>query len=272
MANHKAAPVSAMVTAARTAAAAQVDLQDAEPPSATVAFARIHAWHEALRAIAGVAEAQIMAACWAIRRDIPDHETFKLAIERNLAGILQPDRAWAMAETWDVARRQRSLRALAMDNPDGAIAFVRELAEEAGAEHVRALDEDDREVAELLSAPPRKRREQLRAMVRMRRGAPPIEEPADRRAARVPPGWAAAHPATPEPSPSPLPLESSPDGVMAELQAIGSRLHGLANAVGETSDSWSPAYRDRLLRLTDMIMGDLERIAEFAHGDRGRAE
>ncbi len=253
----------------------------AEPPSAAAALARIRAWHSALRAVARVAEAQIMAACWVLRRAAADREGFERLVAGELAGVLAPERALAMAETWEVARRQRALRDLALADPGDAMAFVADFAAAAGAERVRALDEDDREVAALLAAPPRRRRAQLRALVRMRRGAPAEPAAAPAPAANAGPGPEAAE-AEAEgervadaravadaagPPPEAVKPER-PEQLVEALRALEGRLHGLADAVAATAadPGWTPARRSRLLRLTDLAVADLDRIAECAQG------
>ena len=179
--------------------------------------------------IGGTTAAKIMAACWQIQCDIPDDDAFRLTIERNLTGILKPDHALAMAETWNIARSQRYLRTLAMDDPNAAIAFVQQLTDAAGAKHVRTLDEDDPEVEELLSIPPRKRRAQLRTRAGIRRGTPPMDKPAV--SATPPTGGAPPHPSTPKTAPAPSQLESPPTTAMTEPQAID-REHADAIAAG----------------------------------------
>ena len=239
-------PVAAALTASPAA----------EPPTAAAAFERIRAWRQALRAIAGVAEAQVMAACWVVREALPDRADFEAAVARELGGLLDPDRALALAETWGVARRQRALRVLASSDPGEAVRFVRDLAEAAGSEGAEALDDDDREVAELLALPPRRRRERLRSLVRLRRGAAPPPAPVRIEA-----------PAPPPPAPA---GPGEPDRLLSALREIEGRLQGLAAEVGAArgDPGWTAARWERLLKLTDLATGDLDEMAVAAHEAR----
>lgn len=266
------------------AAPARPGAADAEPPSVAAALARIRAWHSALRAVARVAEAQIMAACWVIRRAAADRGDFERLVAGELAGVLAPDRAVAMAETWEVARRQRALRDLALADPGDAMAFVHDFAGAVGAERLRTLDEDDREVAALLAAPPRRRRAQLRALVRLRRGAPaePAASPAPADAGPGPEaaeaaaagGGGAADACGGEAADAPAPAAAKPERLVEALRALEGRLHGLADAVAASrpEPGWTPARRARLLRLTDLAVADLDRIAECAQGAGGAGD
>ena len=132
---------------------------------ALVAAARIRGWHESLGKIYAMAEADIMECCLAIRRQYPDEEGFGRFVAEHV-GVLTAARAWQLADTWEVARRHRPVRELVSREPKKAIAFVQEFTAAAVAGQVPLpLDADDREIADILTSPPRKRRERLRDLV-----------------------------------------------------------------------------------------------------------
>lgn len=223
-----------------------------EPPgdlSAIQAVERIRAWHEAMRRLSSVAEAQVMASCWAIRRAMPDRERFQVFVGGHLDGILEADRAWLMAETWDVARKQRSLHELAVDRPSDAIGFVREFVEAGREEDLRGLDENDRKVAEILASPSRKRTAQIRVL---------LESHQER---------LALQPTDPPPPPPPPPdTASGMDKCIEELRELAHRLDGLAAKVPDllAGDARNRGRRGRILPLTDLAIGALDNIAAAA--------
>ena len=212
-----------------------------EPATIPDALATIRAWRALLQAVAGVAEAQVMAACWVIQRDAADRGAFDEAV-RRIPG-LPPDRAWAMAETWAVARRQRAVRTLALDAPAEAVRFVSELA---SAVDTGELTDDDREVAELLAAPPRQRRLQLVAMVRMRRGAD-----------QAPP-----EPST-EPDSPPEPPRQPPTRLLARMEELERTAAELARdiAASDMDVHWTTHARDRLNILLERCIAHIEGCA-----------
>lgn len=135
-------------------------LRGSPPATRRDAVAVIRGWHETLRTLSAVAEVQVMAACWRLRQIAPSRETFEEIVTEDLEGVLRPNRAWVLADTWDAARRQRAVSRLVSVDPSSAIAFIRDLT--AAIPDATELDEDDRRIAALLAAPPRQRREQLR--------------------------------------------------------------------------------------------------------------
>ena len=233
--------ISRMTMELTEAVKASSDVAAIEPATIPDALACIRAWRSLLQAVVGIAEAQVMAACWVIQRDTPDREAFHVAVRR--IPNLPPARAWAMAETWAVARHQRAVRTLALDAPAEAVRFVSELA---SAVDTGDLTDDDREVAELLAAPPRQRRLQLVAMVRMRRGADqsPVVEPAE----------PDAPPEAPRQSPTRL------LGRMEELEQTAAEL--TRDIAGSDTDiHWTARSRDRLNVLLDRCIAHLEGCA-----------
>ena len=223
--------------------AASADVAAIEPATVPEALACIRAWRSLLQAVVGVAEAQVMAACWVIQRDTPDREAFDAAA-RSVPD-LPPARAWAMAETWEVARRQRAVRTLALDSPAEAVRFVSELA---SAVDTGGLTDDDREVAELLAAPPRKRQLQLRALVQMRRGAESTAQ-----ASPLP-----LEPAEPAATEAP---RQSPARLLRRAEDLEQAAAALAHDLGGGGVHWTTRSRDRLNVLLDRCMAHLEGCA-----------
>ena len=230
----------------------------AESLTAVQAAQRILAWRDAVHTLSAIAEAQVMEAAWAIRREHSDRDAFGAFVERNLGDVLDADRAWSMAETWDAARRNRQLRELARRRPEEAVAFVRDFAESADG----ALDDDDREAVELLSAPPRQRRARLRELQADARAAGEGRNPADvRRIAE---------------------LEAERDEAVFQARLAGPvadpaetlaederRLAARADEIDALRGKLSAAAADRLLRVADMAMGSLERIMSALQGGSG---
>ena len=130
------------------------------------------------RAIFSAVEAQIMEAAWIVRRGHPERADFeRFVLEQGVDDAMSPHRAWRYAETWDVIRRQRSLRELAHDRPHEAMSLVCEYRDAGG--ETDALDDDDRHVQYVLSQPKRRRVELLREMARARRASNEGRSPAD---------------------------------------------------------------------------------------------
>lgn len=84
-------------------------------PEVLAAAARIRSLHETALALAASIEAQVMEALHEIRQAAPDEAAFRWVVA-EMTPIL-PAEAVRMAATWDVARRQRSLRELAECRP-----------------------------------------------------------------------------------------------------------------------------------------------------------
>ena len=218
--------------------------------SAVQAAQCIRAWREVLNAVSAAAEVQVMAACWAIRREHADRESFGSFAGRHLDGVLGHDRAWTLAETWDAARRNRGVRELAATRPDEAVALVSGYAE---AVPDGGFDEDDRELVELLSAPPRQRRARLRELREDARATRESRDPEDVRRIRE--------------------LEEERDRDARERHAAGAgadprelvaeaeqRLTAAADVLAARRGTLSSDARERLFLLADLAMGALERI------------
>ena len=152
-------------------------------PDDMAAAAEIRAWHLTLRAIGTAAETAVMRACFRIRVIHPAMDDFADFVYRQMPNVMTAKRAWLLADTWDVARKNRKLHELAASRPDRAVAFVRDFTDAVeaagGAENLPLpLDEDDKEIAALLTAPPKKRHQGLRELVAARR-APRNHHPDD---------------------------------------------------------------------------------------------
>ena len=228
-----------------------------EPGTAIQAVWRIRAWHDAMRTLSAIAEAQVMQACWVIRREHSDRGDFDaFCAAQGLAPIMGAPQAWLMAETWDVARRQRPLRELAADRPTDAIAFVRGFVEAGHEEDLRELDEDDQRVVEILAAPPRARRSKIRALLESHQERldleppeppPPPPPPTCRASSRR--GWGSSRtrcgPSTGSPRPSPssscatrgIARGASGSRSITDL-GIGS-LERIASAAGEAAERFA---------------------------------
>ena len=247
--------------------------ETAEPSSVEDAVARIRVWRTALQTISAVAEAQVMAACWVMRRQSRDRAAFERLVDDRLRGVLSVDRAEAMAKTWDVARRQRSVRALAMDSPGDAVLFVRDFTEAIPGD-IEELDEDDRQIAALLAAPPRTRRARLRDMIQRRReaeGSEPRNGPGSGRSS-VPAGWAARagnSTSSAEAAPA-IPAANSPASMLSRLSGVEIELAGIATAVEAHRSAWPRSMREPFLRAIDRAQAMLDRCACVGGDDDGR--
>ena len=139
---------------------------------------RVRAIYDTARAISQALEAQLMESLWTIRRELGgNQEQFELLIGSNTD--LDPRRAWLMAETWDSARRNRSLRALASQQPSEAMALVTQFVEGGLSERLEGMGDDDREVAALIAKPPRKRTQAIRELIAQGKAAQDGRHPAD---------------------------------------------------------------------------------------------
>lgn len=209
---------------------------DATPPTTAIGAAhRIHAWHTTLTEVARVAHAQIMESWWVIRREHPERPDFDAFLAaQGLDRFADPEQAWLMADTWDVARKQRSLRDLAADHPSDAISFVWEFVEKGRAEDLRKLGENHPKVAEILSLPSRKRTAAIHDLLEYR------QERLD------------LAPAEPPPPPPPAPDTAvGLERCIGELREIVHRLDGLAHALPDllAGDAQNRSRRERILPL-----------------------
>lgn len=215
--------------------------------TAIQAVERIRAWHETMRALSAVVEAQVMEACWCIRRELVDRNLFDAFVGGHLDGMVEPSRAWLMAETWDVARRSSPLRAFASRQPSEAIEFVRTFVEVGAAEQLKSLDEHDRTLVGLITAPARTRRSRIEALTRQR--SLDLE------------GGAECRERPPQPE-----TAAGLNECIVELRALTHRIDELATVLPDllAGDASNRARRERIFPLTDLGIGALERIASAA--------
>ena len=137
---------------------------DAGPLTAIEAAESIRAWYTMLREISALAEVKVMAAAAAIREQIPEREKFDVFVGRHLHGVLEPDLAWLMAETWGVAQKNRAIREFATSKPAAAVEFVSEFVRTGQMEQLDMLDETDERLVQWSGMGPRARRRELRRL------------------------------------------------------------------------------------------------------------
>lgn len=225
----------------------------APTPTAHEAAARIRALHMTARMFAQLIEAQIMEALWIIRRELPVDADFYAFVESQTP--IDRRRARLMVETWSVARRRRELRELAQREPSEALSLMQS-AIDAG---VQLADATDRQVAELLSRPPRQRNRAIRDLIESHESKEKAEtaaspQGADQTSATVD-HLAPKHP------------NRRLAGFLEALQAIESELANLlltAEMVLGGDDPMPEAGRERLLSLAAIATDHIERINHLA--------
>lgn len=225
------------------------------PATALEAASRIRVWHDALRALSAMAEARLMAAAWRIREDIPERSQFDVFVGAHLKGVLAPDRAWLMAQTWDVASRHRQIRDFANAAPAEAMGLVREFVETGRMEQLELLDEDDQFVAELVSATPRKRRKMVRAL-RAGAGARQGGEPPSADPVKFP-----LHQVAATSSMVNAQIRIRIDALREAESAVAAAADDLAEYLPRTS----PAHRREILAVADLATGALDGVTGEIH-------
>lgn len=225
----------------------------APTPTAHEAAARIRALHMTARIFAQLIEAQIMEALWVIRRELPVDADFHAFVESQTP--IDRHRARLMVETWAVARRRRELRELAQRQPSEALSLVQS-AIDAG---VPLADATDRQVAELLSRPPRQRNRAIRELI-------DAHQSKERSEAAASPRAADRNTDTVELSAPHHPSQRF-SGFLEALQAIESELADLlltAEMVLGNGNPMPEAGRERLLSLAAVATDHIERINHLA--------
>lgn len=224
----------------------------APTPTAHEAAARIRALHTTARMFAQLIEAQIMEALWVIRRELPVDADFYAFVESQTP--IDRRRARLMVETWAVARRRRELRELAQRQPSEALSLMQS-AIDAG---VQLADATDRQVAELLSRPPRQRNRAIRELIASHQSKEKVVV-------------AAAPQAAEQETTAVEPVVQQPNrrfaGFLEALQAIESELADLLLTAEMVLGSGNPmpeAGRERLLSLTAIATDHIERINHLA--------
>lgn len=240
------------------------------PRAALEAAARIRVVHEQLRRVSHLAEAQLMEAAWTIRGEIPERAAFDAFVAEH-APVLDPGRAWLMADTWAVARRSRKLKELAYSDAPAALDFVRQFVEAGEREGIEAVDELDADAVALLAQPAARRHEGLRKLLSVSRDVEASADPHRARMERLErerdEAVDALERGAPVESLSMHPAKRL-KAAAADLQAIESQLAPLAEAVEALcrGDGASEAVRQRLLATGDLALGHVERITAAAMG------
>ncbi len=255
--------------AATTAAAVQ-DAVESIPdhgPDDIAAAAEIRTWFLVLKTVGAAAETKVMRACWRIRQAHPDAEAFGRFVHTQLDNLMTPCKAWLLADTWEVARKNRQVRELTKNKPGEVIAFVRDFTdavEAAGgaAELPLPLDDDDREIVALLTAPPKKRREQLRELVAAQRERD--RHPDDVRRIRELEAKQAAAAGRPSDSPA-----DNPDAAAAveALAAAESALFEARTRVIAVADLLPAHTVARVLRVCDRGVSSFDEITFSVQND-----
>ncbi len=227
---------------------------------------RIRAVCGLARAVSQMLEAQLMESLWKVRREVSERGAFEGLIRSHTE--LEPGRAWLMAETWEVARRNRELRELAADRPREAMALVSQFVEAGVEERLEDLGKEDREVAEVMAKPPRQRNAAIRELIAAGRAVSEGRHPGDReriaaleaeRDEAVAELGAARKVADMGSHPRAQLRESVAElrGLESSLAELAERLEGLLPGAGESA-------RRQVLAAADMAVGSLERISGAA--------
>ena len=225
---------------------------------------RVQAIFDTARAVSQALEAQLMESLWKIRREVGDNQNnFEILIGSNTG--LDPKRAWLMAETWDVARRNRDLRALASQKPSEAIALVSQFIEGGLSDQLEGLDDDDREVAALIAKSPRKRTQAIRALIAQGKAAQQGRHPADQERIRELEAERDAAVVEMEKARKVLP---HPGGeirqALDDLRAAESRLAEVAERLDVVLTAASGASRTEAIQITHLIQDAAARIEATA--------
>ena len=212
---------------------------------------RIDVLLQTAQAIGQMIHAQLMEALWVIRREHDDQPEFERFVQNHTQ--LEPAKAWAMAQTWDIARHNRDLRELAQHRPHAAMSLVADFAEYG----VDLSDESDEDVVRLLSLSPRKRNRELRKLIDQASGA---ADPASTASA--------ADPDTPAPPAIVAEVVSIEHSARAQIKSVCDRLYDIVKAAHLVRRDISPALaaqssqaeRERMLHASDQAIDHLEEI------------
>ena len=259
-----------------------------EPPVASLnaiqAAHRIIAWHGVAKAIFTMIHGEIMQAAWIIRREHPEREDFdRFVAAHGLTDVMSPDRAWLAAETWEVARSQRSLLAVVTERPEEAMRFVWEFVS-AGAERgLQRLEQDDPRIVGVLALPPRKRNSEIQRLVALGEAASEGRHPADVEQIRTLTEERDAAIEELERNRKPGPLDDEPAAyafeLHQELQELCTKLTATANEVEVHLDIWGSDWESAAMennvrciaRSADMLIEQAERILGAASDETGEA-
>lgn len=157
-------------------------VQGLDPPalqSVMTAVADLRSCRELL----GQIQARVMRNCWIIRNAFAERDDFCAFVTRELGEAVDANRAWDMAETWAIAKRNRPVAELAAARPREAVEFVQLFTRAIGNGHqthvTAAVDEHEQEFNELVALPRAKRRKKLQQMAADRRAGREGRNPDD---------------------------------------------------------------------------------------------
>ncbi len=233
---------------------------------ALAAAGRILAWRDVLVAIGTVAEVQIMAACWAIRREHPDQKDFGDFVYRALPSAMTPTRAWQLADLWSIARRHRPALELVNGNPRRAELFIADFARTLDVDRTEDgdpdLGPDEREIVDLMMKRGKARREGLKAIAAERQAARQRRHPDD--VARIAELEAERDVRAAAPEPPPAQRAAAALQTFADQEAA---LVDTARAIRElcAAGAFSEHMRQRLLRIADNANSTVAVIADAVH-------
>ena len=151
--------------------------------AAVTAVAEIRACHTLWQGMAVQIEARVMDACRRIRDVYADRDAFSEFVGYELAGVLDANLAWQMANLWEAARHDHRVAGLVVEAPETALALVSgfTLARTKDGRTLAAadLDEHEQEFNKLLALSPKDRKKKLRQMNDERRAALDGHNPED---------------------------------------------------------------------------------------------
>ena len=228
--------------------------------TALEAASGLDAWATTRQQLVQITDVQIMLHADAIRREYPERAGFDAFCAEHVVA-LRPDQVWVLAQAGEAAQKNRNFRELARTRPGEAVALVQDLVEAGLEERVVHLDEDDHELAQVLTAPRTKMRKRLRRMLDAERHARAGRNPADvERIQELAEERDAAVAALDEARK----VTGLPTAAVNEVIADLQRLESEAAADAERFPSLGATYaqRERALRAVDLIIGHMERISE----------
>ncbi|MYI76068.1 MAG: hypothetical protein F4057_12470 [Acidobacteria bacterium] len=224
-------------------------------------------WTLARQHLVRFTDVQMMVHAWVIRREYPEREAFDAFCGEHVF-THTAEKAWLLAQTWEVARRSRDMQQLARVDPDEAVELMQDFVDAGLEQRVTDLDEDDRAIVQVLAAPRRQRRLRLREMCAAERGAGRLpqdvrlieELTAERDAARA--ELAAVDKVRSHPVAA---LNAASDDLQQREAALAELVEAVAGALRGGGAS-AQATRERMLRTCDLMFGSLERLSAMCMG------
>ncbi len=222
----------------------------AAPRTAVQAAQRIHAVHDAMRALGTMMELQVMESAHVIRRECGGRAAFDaFCAAEGLDALASTDRLWSMAIAHESQRGNRAVREMLQARPAETIKRIQEFVEAGQGERIERLDETDERALEILRQPPSKLRGRVRRLLELeeRIEADEEERAREREAAEVAP-----HPA------------AGAKRIVEELTAAERHLADAMDALELEGARLSDFARERIITLTDTLFGYLDRVSERA--------